>query len=387
MQTGKLFVRDRNARAIFCIGFFAAQHPVKDVLSCTESRLIVHHIGDNGSLTVKVAVFHKEILRAAVTFNDVFIDVPEFDRSRRSGQHCFMKAHEFHELFIREGIGIKADAGNANLHFAGKVIVNFGDDFLLDPLVCFLNIGSRVKYRELHDVDSLRQTRVISRINAASQRRNRVMQLFHRRNVSGDVQLIVFAVMPDKSHIEGLHQHPLEAEPAKSNRKNDVCGRTFRTIGAGCRNLFQQNLVVLVTVFFLEKSLKNFSGRKRSGHWNRFIQKREECIHVVFLPCVIRHACTLLRELVFPIIGQGLIPAGDTKLVLRDSIRCACDFLEGVFGRLSFCVAIHEAADIPTSQSCLKRKLTLCPGSNGFFNQRCQPLKVGLICAFLIVLL
>ena len=27
MQTGKLFVRDRNARAIFCIGFFAAQHP------------------------------------------------------------------------------------------------------------------------------------------------------------------------------------------------------------------------------------------------------------------------------------------------------------------------------------------------------------------------
>ena len=52
MQTGKLFVRDRNARAIFCIGFFAAQHPVKDVLSCTENRLIVHHIGDNGSLTV-----------------------------------------------------------------------------------------------------------------------------------------------------------------------------------------------------------------------------------------------------------------------------------------------------------------------------------------------
>lgn len=52
MQTRKLFVRDRNARAIFCIGFFAAQHPVKDVLSCTENRLIVHHIGDNGSLTV-----------------------------------------------------------------------------------------------------------------------------------------------------------------------------------------------------------------------------------------------------------------------------------------------------------------------------------------------
>ena len=217
MQTGKLFVRDRNARAIFCIGFFAAQHPVKDVLPCTENRLIVHRIGDNGSLTVKVTVFHKEILRAAVTFNNVFIDVPEFDRSRRSGQSCFMKAHEFHKLFIREGIGIKADAGNANLHFAGKVIVNFGNDFLLDPLVCFLNIGSRVKYRELHDVDSLRQTRVIGRINAASQRRNRVMQLFHRRNVSGNVQLIVFAVMPDKSHIEGLHQHPLEAEPTKTN--------------------------------------------------------------------------------------------------------------------------------------------------------------------------
>lgn len=54
MQTGKLFVRDRNARAIFCIGFFAAQHPVKDVLSCTENRLIVHHISDNGSLTLKV---------------------------------------------------------------------------------------------------------------------------------------------------------------------------------------------------------------------------------------------------------------------------------------------------------------------------------------------
>lgn len=106
MQTGKLFVRDRNARAIFCIGFFAAQHPVKDVLPCTENRLIVHRIGDNGSLTVKVAVFHKEILRAAVTFNNVFIDVPEFDRSRRSGQRCFMKAHKFHKLFIREGIGI-----------------------------------------------------------------------------------------------------------------------------------------------------------------------------------------------------------------------------------------------------------------------------------------
>lgn len=52
MQTGKLFVRDRNARAIFCIGFFAAQHPVKDVLPCTENRLIVHRISDNGSLTV-----------------------------------------------------------------------------------------------------------------------------------------------------------------------------------------------------------------------------------------------------------------------------------------------------------------------------------------------
>lgn len=52
MQTGKLFVRDRNARAIFCIGFFAAQHPVKDVLPCTENRFIVHRIGDNGSLTV-----------------------------------------------------------------------------------------------------------------------------------------------------------------------------------------------------------------------------------------------------------------------------------------------------------------------------------------------
>lgn len=65
MQTGKLFVRDRNARAIFCIGFFAAQHPVKDVLPCTENRLIVHRIGDNGSLTVKVAVFHKEILGAS----------------------------------------------------------------------------------------------------------------------------------------------------------------------------------------------------------------------------------------------------------------------------------------------------------------------------------
>ncbi len=54
MQTGKLFVRDRNARAIFCIGFFAAQHPIKDVLSCTENRLIVHHIGDNGSLTMEI---------------------------------------------------------------------------------------------------------------------------------------------------------------------------------------------------------------------------------------------------------------------------------------------------------------------------------------------
>lgn len=53
MQTGKLFVRDRNARAIFCIGFFAAQHPVKDVLPCTENRLIVHRISDNGSLTLK----------------------------------------------------------------------------------------------------------------------------------------------------------------------------------------------------------------------------------------------------------------------------------------------------------------------------------------------
>lgn len=52
MQTGKLFVRDRNARTIFCIGFFAAQHPVKDVLPCTENRLIVHRISDNGSLTV-----------------------------------------------------------------------------------------------------------------------------------------------------------------------------------------------------------------------------------------------------------------------------------------------------------------------------------------------
>lgn len=187
MQTGKLFVRDRNARAIFCIGFFAAQHPVKDVLSCTENRLIVHRIGDNGSLTVKVAVFHKEILRVAVTFNNVFIDVPEFDRSRRSGQRCFMKAHEFHKLFIREGIGIKADAGNANLHFAGKVIVNFGDDFLLDPLVCFLNIGSRVKYRELHDVDSLRKARVISRINATAKCRDSLTQFFHRRNVSGDI--------------------------------------------------------------------------------------------------------------------------------------------------------------------------------------------------------
>ena len=128
-----------------------------------------------------------------------------------------MKAHEFHKLFIREGIGIKADAGNANLHFAGKVIVNFGDDFLLDPLVCFLNIGSRVKYRELHDVDSLRKARVISRINATAKCRDSLTQFFHRRNVSGDIQLIVFAVMPDKSHIEGLHQHPLEAEPTKTN--------------------------------------------------------------------------------------------------------------------------------------------------------------------------
>lgn len=86
MQTGKLFVRDRNARAIFCIGFFAAQHPVKDVLPCTENRLIVHRIGDNGSLTVKVAVFHKEILRATVTFNNVFIEVTR--RCNMCCAHC-----------------------------------------------------------------------------------------------------------------------------------------------------------------------------------------------------------------------------------------------------------------------------------------------------------
>ena len=125
--------------------------------------------------------------------------------------------------------------------------------------------------------------------------------------------------------------------------------------------------------------MKNFSGRKRSGHWNRFIQKREECIHVVFLPCVIRHACTLHRELVFPVVRQGLIPTGDTKLVLRDSIRCACNFLDGILGRLSFRVAVRKVTDISTSQPRLKRKLTLCAGSDGFFDQRCQPLKVGLL--------
>lgn len=78
MQTGKLFVRDRNARAIFCIGFFAAQHPVKDVLSCTENRLIVHHIGDNGSLTMKKMRIYSA--------NNVFIEVTR--RCNMCCAHC-----------------------------------------------------------------------------------------------------------------------------------------------------------------------------------------------------------------------------------------------------------------------------------------------------------
>ena len=136
MQTGKLFVRDRNARAIFCIGFFAAQHPVKDVLPCTENRLIVHRIGDNGSLTVKVAVFHKEILRAAVTFNNVFIDVPAFDILEK-GEIITHRDKEREELLaIRNGKYLREDGSYAPefFEFVDALEKRFQDDVRKTPL-------------------------------------------------------------------------------------------------------------------------------------------------------------------------------------------------------------------------------------------------------------
>ena len=66
----------------------------------TKGGLVVHHMGNDNRLAIEIGIFHKKIRGFSVPYNDIFVNVTKFGRSRGRGQRLFMAPHERDKFFV-----------------------------------------------------------------------------------------------------------------------------------------------------------------------------------------------------------------------------------------------------------------------------------------------